>query len=214
MEFFGSVLPAVRDFSMVRHFVHLDITMEFPFFSNFFTRKPDPLKLEVIRKLKETSIGLDVSEFMYLSQRFQLAFSMPLSITEVNKLRDMIAITYGHVMIIICNVHESLSDPFQESNVTWHQSLHLKEFMEGDGLNTNMIEIMFALEHMLTEERYYPEEESDLIIVCQATSLHYRMYDLGCPPVTFQTGIFSRYFYLLNKTLLDKCFDVEIKEED
>ena len=213
MEYFGGVLPVVTDFPMIRHFVYLDITMEFPFFRNFFTRKPDPLKLEAMRNLKEASIGLDVSEFMYLNQWFQTAFSMPLSINELDKLMDMVALTYGQVMIVICNVHDSFSDPFKDSSVTWHQSLHLKEFMEGDSLNSYMIEVMLSLEHMLIEERYYPAEETDLLKLCKATSLHHWTFALGCPPVTFQSGLFSRYLYLINDNIMSKCLDKDGKKE-
>ena len=66
-----------------------------------FAKRPSSVEMENLSRLRESSIGLDVSEFMYLNKWFQLASSLPMRLRDLNKLMDMIALTYGQVMIIM-----------------------------------------------------------------------------------------------------------------
>ena len=213
MEFVGGVLPSVNNFSMVRYFVNNDIIMGFPLYKSFFTKKPSSIELENLSRLRESSIGLDVSEFMYLNKWFQLASSLPLRLRDLDKLMDMIALTYGQVMIIMSDLHESFTVPLREYEGIWEDFYHLQNFMEGNSLNSNLTEVMLSLEHMLLEDMYYPPRKTDLIRVCQSTAVHHKMYNLGCPKISYQSGLFSRYFYLLDEKVCNKERNSEIKIE-
>ena len=126
-------------------------------------KDPSSIELENLSRLRESSIGLDVSEFMYLNKWFQLASSLPLRLRDLDKLMDMIAHTYGQVMIIMSDLHESFTVPLREYEGLWEDFYHLQTFMEGNSLNSNLTEVMLSLEHMLLEDMYYPPRKTDLI---------------------------------------------------
>ena len=206
------VLPSFTKFSDVRNYVSIDITMDFPYFKTFLTCKPKALNLEDIRELKSISSGLDVSEFMYLDQWFQIAYAMPLRHRDTANLMDMIALTYSQILTIISNLHDSF-DVLKRLEMEY-SPCQLKQYREGHSLNSNMVEVMLSLEHLLLEEGYLPEFKTDLVRQCKATAIHHRMFHLGCPPVTFQSGLFSRYFYMLGRKDDGRDRKVVVKQEN